>query len=258
MTYHSLQTRVEKRFRSGGLISGNYTWSKGISDSNQFSNPSQASTQDYLNLRADRSVVGGNTPNRAVIAYVLNLPFGKGQQFGSNVHGAAGAVISGWAVNGITTFQSGWPLALNSNGNFLTSNWGGGTLRPNYTPGCQKIPSGSPYQRVKSGQWFNTSCFTFPTSSSDPYGVTTFGNHVKLDDKIRQEGMDNWDFTASKTTTIHESMNLVFKAEFFNIFNHPLFNTPGTNLQGSRQGSFGQTTGTGAPRLMQLSLRLNF
>jgi hypothetical protein len=255
-TYHSLQTRVEKRFKTGGLISANYTWAKSISDTSVFGN-GEAQPQDYNNPKGERSVVSSNIPNRLVVDYVLNLPFGKGEQFASNVHGVAGAAISGWSVNGITTFQDGFPQALTSNGNTLNHAFGGGTPRPNYTAGCSKMGAGSPFQRYQKqvqtgqGQWFNAACFSAPADMG-------FGNQVKLDDKMRQQGMDNWDFTASKTTTVHESMNLVFKAEFFNAFNHPQFNAPGTNLQGSRQGGFGQLTGTNAPRLMQLSLRLNY
>lgn len=95
--------------------------------------------------------------------------------------GVADKLVSGWAVNRITTFQDGFPMGLNENNpNALTQCFGGGKLRPNYTPGCKKTLTGSALSKFKSGQWFNAACFT---DSSD----FEFGNEVRVDGALTSQ-----------------------------------------------------------------------
>jgi hypothetical protein len=81
-----------------------------------------------------------------------------------------------------------------------------------------------------------------------------FGNAPRNDDAVRSQFLDNFDFSAGKSTAIREGINLLFRAEFFNLFNHPVFGGGGAEL-GS--GGYDQAT-PGSQRLVQLSLRLNF
>ena len=68
---------------------------------------------------------------RFVSAFVYDLPFGKDQHFGGNVSGVVGALVSGWQVNGIVTFQSGYPLLFSQGSNNV--NLFNPTQRPNWT-----------------------------------------------------------------------------------------------------------------------------
>jgi len=148
-SYNALDVIAQKRFRAGGTLMASYTWSKSIGNTDDLIG-SKGYIQDFNNLHNERSIMGYNAPNRLVVNYVLDLPFGKGQKFGDGWSGVGGALASGWAFNGITTFQSGFPLAINDNssGNELTKNFGVGTLRPNVVPGCNKLISGSAVSRL--------------------------------------------------------------------------------------------------------------
>jgi hypothetical protein len=246
--YHSAQVNLEKRFRRGGSIVGAYTWSKLISDTDTITGwlepgGGAGGAQDNYNLRAERSLALYDTPHRAVVSYIVDLPFGKGQPFGSNVTGLADKLISGWGVNGIATFQSGNPLpisvAVNTNG------FGAGQ-RPNRTD--QSIGrDGSAQERI--GQWFNTAAFSLPGSFS-------FGNSSRTMPDMRSQGIANYDFTIFKNTSITESVRLQFRTEIFNLFNRVRFAYPGTAL-GNPQ--FGVISGQyNDPRLIQFALRLLF
>jgi hypothetical protein len=143
-----------------------------------------------------------------------------------------------------------------SGNNLLTSNFGAGQLRPNVVPGCNKKVGGSELARVNNGMWFNAACFVFPTSATDPTGLVTFGNESRVDSTLSGAGINNWDFSAVKSTKLWESVNLQFRAEFFNTFNRVQF-APPVAQQGSK--SIGTVNyQVNKPRQIQFSLRANF
>lgn len=266
--YRSLQVTTQKRFGSNGVFNANYSWSKNQANTDsanqQLENTAAARTghgiaglQDYYNTAADYSLITYDVTNRLILNYVLNLPFGKGQRYANNLGNVGTAFASGWSINGITTFQSGFPIFIQSSSpNFLTNNLGAGQLRPNAVAGCtKKIDAGS-QTKVLAGAWFNTSCFAKATSGSDPTGNLTFGNEPRVDPDIRADGIKNFDFSFQKSTPIFESSNFVFRAEFFNIMNRVQYNPP-VNTFGS--ANFGAIlTQRNNPRQIQLSARVNF
>jgi hypothetical protein len=206
-------------------------------------------------MRASYSLSSSDVPHRFIVSYVLNLPFGQGKKF-ANWGGVGGALVSGWAVNGFTTFQSGYPLALKATDNTLTTSFGAGTIRANYVNGCIKEYAGKAQDRlgkivggVTVGGWFNTACFTAP-------GTFRLGSVSRTDPQLRSHGANNWDLALAKTTKIKESLNLQFRAEFFNLFNRVRFSPPATVVNGTNYGKI--TAQANQPRLVQFSLRLNF
>jgi hypothetical protein len=154
-------------------------------------------------------------------------------------------VVSGWGINGISTFQSGAPLTFAVATN--NTNSYGGTPRPNVTAGCDKSVSGSAQARVNG--WFNTACFSAPPSFS-------FGSEARTDPNLRAAGVANWDFAAFKDTAIRERIALQFRAEVFNTFNRVQFSPPNTTVGSSTYGFV--TAQANNPRLVQLALRLKF
>lgn len=249
-SYNSVQVKFEKRFKSAGVLMTNYTWSKNLSNTDELSTQFEAGTsgkiQDYNNLWGEYSLSSHDVPHRLIASYVLSLPFGQGQKF-AQYGGVAGALVSGWAVNGITTFQSGYPLAFTATSNNLTTYFGAGTLRPNVVPNCDASISGSAQSRL--GKWFNTACFAAP-------GTYSLGNEARTDPKLRGPGANNWDFAVAKSNKITEQVKLQFRAEFFNLFNRVRFSPPATIVDGA---NFGKVTAQqNQPRLIQLSLRLTF
>jgi hypothetical protein len=256
--YHAMYVVGEKRFHSGGVLHANYGWSKSIGNADHLilqtetiSNSQSRALgfiQDFNNMRGERSLLSYDVRHRLVISYVLNLPFGKGQRF-LNYSGAANAVVSGWSANGITTFQAGFPLEMEYNGNLLTTNLGAGTLRPNFVPGCNKQTSGTRYQKILNNNWFNAACFTYA-------GDFAFGNESRVDSTMRAQGINNFDFAVSKATKIKDRADFLFRVEFFNLFNHPQFVPPGTIMAG---GGYNQITAQrNQPRLIQGGFRLDF
>ncbi len=250
--YHSLQATLVKRFRSGGTILGNYSWSKllGTADSlnPQVETHAGGVIQDYTNLRGERSYTSFDVPQRLVVSYILDLPVGKGKRFLSNADGTLNAVVSGWNASGINTFQSGFPLAITATNNIYNAVYGAGTIRPNRVPGCNPRNSiGYVAAALQQKPILNAACFTAPVQ---------FGNEPRTDGSLRTQGVDDWDFSLGKTTPITESVNVVFRAEAFNVLNRVQFGDPGL---GSATGTFGLlTTQANQPRSMQFSFRLNY
>jgi hypothetical protein len=179
------------------------------------------------------------------VSYVLDLPFGSGRKFMGNIGGAADKLVSGWGINGVYTFQSGFPLRLTTAMN-LTNSFGGGS-RPNVVPGCNQELSGSAQERLD--QWFNISCFAQPQAF-------TFGTEGRVDPRLRAHGMNNWDFALFKNTKITEGVGLQFRTEFFNLFNRVQFNFPGQALGNPQFGVVSSQVNN--PRLVQFALRLIF
>jgi hypothetical protein len=249
-SYNSLQIQVQKRFHQGGSILASYTWSKNIGNFDSSAGWLEASqlanVQNNNNLQQERAVSGFDVPHRLLVSYSYDLPFGKGRRFLSGVSGVSDKLISGWGINGISTFQEGFPLTLNTSSNPLSA-YGVGTLRPNYVPGCNIAESGSAQQKLDN--WFNTSCF------SQPVG-TSLGNLGRTVTAARMAGIANYDFSVFKGFSVTERINLQFRTEFFNIFNRAQFGPPAETLGNTNFGVVSSTLGT--PRLVQFSLRANF
>ena len=258
--YHGMTFRATKRFRGAGVLTGNWTWGRLISDADVV-DPNQTDQgiigyiQDFNNKGAERSLSTFAVRHRVNIVYSLGLPFGQGQKF-LNSGGIVNAIVGGWGVNGITTFQSGFPIPIEYSTNNLVQGYGFGTLRANYVPGCQKKTPGTRYERWLNGYngnttkaWFNSACFTNP----GPWGL---GNEPRVDSQLQYQGIDNWDFSVSKQTKIKERVDVIFRMEFFNLWNHTQFRGPGTVMAGSNYDKITAVAGT--QRLAQASLRVSF
>jgi len=251
-TYHALQIKAEKRFASGGTLLGSYTFSKVLADVETLtgwldSGTGVAGYQNVYNFRGEKSQSSFDSRQRLTVSYVYDLPIGKGKQFLAGVSGIADRFISGWGINGVTTFQKGFPLGITATPNNTGFNTG---LRPNVDAGCQKTIDGS--AQSKYLMWFNTSCFKAPA-------IYTFGNESRTDPTLRGPGIANYDFALFKKTAITERFNLEFRAEAFNVFNRVQFGNPNLAQTTAANNTFGQiTTQQNMPRLMQMALRLRF
>ena len=171
----------------------------------------------------------------------------------SDASGVVGKVVSGWGVDGVTTFQKGFPLPISdASGNGITQagfsqNF---TLRPDVVPGCNKS---APHTIVNGNNvvWFNTSCFVAPAE----WG---FGDESRVDATLRGAGINNWDFALFKTTNFgpENKLGLQFRTEFFNTFNRVQFAPPGGTLGSSTFGIVNSQLNN--PRLIQFALKFLF
>jgi hypothetical protein len=261
-TYNSLQATVTRRFAGGGTMLVAYTNAKLLTNTDTLTswleNPTGGvgQVQDWNNLKEEKSLSSQDVSQRLVISYVLDLPFGHGRRYAASFSGVADKVVSGWGIDGITTFQRGFPLKITWAGTATpleAANLGVSNVRPDVVPGCSKSAGGGHVTN-----WFNTSCFAAPPA----WG---FGSESRTDPTLRTPGIRNFDFAVFKRTTINERVGLEFRTEFFNLFNHPYFSPPGTGFDGTPTGNgFGQITstvqgGVASPeRLIQFALKLVF
>jgi len=262
-TYNSLQATLQKRFAGGGTLLAAYTWAKLLSNTDTITSwlepGGKGGVQDWNNLRGEKSLSSQNVPQHLIVSYVLDLPFGKNKALLSDLSPLANKFIGGWGVDGVTTFQSGFPININeADGN--GANYYGAGLRPNVVAGCQKAVGGSADSRVKNGLlgnngWINKACFNTTASLPAPY---TFGNEPRVDPTLKAQGIDNWDFAAFKHTTFgpDQKLGFEFRVEVFNTFNHVQFAPPSN---GAGPGNFGQITSQmNSPRLVQLAGKFVF
>jgi hypothetical protein len=249
--YHSMQLKVQKRFAGGAQVLAAYTVAKLIDNTNNEINwlgdaaPQWGDSNAY-NIRAERSLDGFDVPQRLVVSSVLDLPFGRGKKFAGDAGKLTNAVIGGWGVDTIITFQSGYPLSMGCGAGLLNSIPNAGCPRATRT-GTPHLTSGPIDARLK--QWFTTSNFSFTNNYS-------YGNDSRTEPNIRAQGEKNFDFALFKEAKLSEKFSGQFRVEFFNLFNRTQFSAPNTSV-GS--GSFGQVTSQyNLPRVIQVAARVNF
>jgi hypothetical protein len=252
-SYNALQVSYTRHFSHNGILQAAYTWGKLLSNTDNTSSFQDGQggfgvVQDNTNLRPEYSLSLQDLPNNLVINYGLDLPFGRGQMYLSNVGRVTDAIVGGWRVDGITIYRSGIPIALQAAGNGL-SQFGSGPIRPNYTPGCQRKFSGNPHSSSRATEWFNTSCFTQP-------GAYDFGNEGRVDPIMRSEAEGNWDFSINKIVGVKDRVKVKFSTEVFDLFNHAQFAIPNSNLSSPGFGRVGQQSNL--PRTIQFALRVSF
>ncbi len=263
-SYNSLQATVTRRFQGGGTMLVAYTNAKLMSNTDTLTSWLEGNTggvgsvQDWNNLAGERSLSSQDVSQRLVISYVLDLPFGHGKAFASGLTGLANGAVSGWGVDGITTFQRGFPLKISYTGTtpLEAAGLGVANVRPDVVAGCDEKAGGGHITN-----WFNTTCFSTPPA----WG---FGSESRVDPVLRGPGINNFDFAIFKRTKVSERLGIEFRTEFFNLFNHPYFNVPSTGFNGVATGpnssGFGTITstvqsGVASPeRLIQFALKVVF
>ena len=257
--YNSLQLKLEKRFAAGGTLLGSYTFSKLLTNAEYLTSWLDSTTtagyQDYNNLYGgEYSLSSFDSRQRLVASYVYELPVGKGRMFLSNLSGVANTLAAGWGVNGVTTFQQGYPLGLTTSPNNIGTYAYGGTERPDVVPSCAKKIGGSMFNRLggvgSAHDYYNTACFTIP---SNPF---QYGNESRTDPALRTPGIANYDFALYKNTPIHENLNFELRIEAFNLFNRVQFGSPNSVIGNPQMGQI--TTQLNLPRLLQVAGRFTF
>ncbi len=249
--YHSLETKLTRRFDAGLTFLAGYTWSKTI-DTGSGIRTLDGDTlfpQNSYCLRCERSLSIFDTRHRFVSSVLYELPFGKGKRYLNQA--VASAVLGGWELSSIVTISSGFPRTVSTGGALDRANIGRGADRPNTTGAPANLPRG---QRNPQ-RWFNTDAFVL-----EPAG--TFGNVGR--NTVIGPGILAWDFATLKNFRFTESKELQFRFEAFNFPNHPIWGDPDAcgcfNAQtGLPSLSFGTITSTRRPmRELQFGLKFIF
>jgi len=236
--YDALQVKAEKRMSHGLLFLASYTFAKYLDM--QTSTAGDGLINQY-NWALNKGLSANDVRNRLVISGIWEIPVGRGKAFGSHLDKLTDAAVGGWGVQFITTFQTGNPADIKSN---ISNNQGGGTNKPN-----QLCNPNLPKSQRTIAQFFNKACFV-------PQAFGTIGNAAR--DPVLGPGINNWDLSVFKKFNLlsEDRMNLEFRGEFFNAWNHTQFQAPDTWTIPS--ANFGVITTALTPREIQFGLRLTF
>ena len=286
--YHGAILQVRRRLEQGLDFGLSYTFSKSIDNMSVdpvaatsgggLGNNSRTPT-DVRNFALDRSVSDFDNTHVLVINSRYELPFGKGRRFFSNVPGALNQLLGDWSLTGIYTYQSGEPYTINSGA--ATANF---TIAGKQTRADLRGPLPQSQLQFVPGV---TGPVVFDVTDRDSnncrqvVGTNSFfcipepGGFGMGRNALRGPGFWNFDFGILKRFNITERVNIQFRAEMFNAFNHPNFENPRNATEGSptvTSSLFGQTCcvtssvpasttiiATGEPnRVIQFALKVQF
>lgn len=241
--YNSFQAYLDKRFTHGLQLTAAYTFSKSFDEASSFEgilNP--------VDPARSRSLSTFDARHRIVLSYYWELPK-------SHFSGVAGQVLNGWALSGITTFQTGFPIRITSSAdNELMYSFD--FELPGEPDQLKAFKTQKPQSTCYSGlcnYYFDPSTFTEDTTI-DPSLFGRIGNAPRT--ICCGPHISNTDFAVLKTFKISETKRIDFRGELFNIFNHTQFYNPDGNSSDGTQ--FGQVVQARDPRLVQFALKLFF
>jgi hypothetical protein len=259
-TFHGMTVRFERRFTNGLSFLSSYAWSKSIDDGSGISTGSDSSgnAQNVRNLRAERAVSDFDVTHRWVLSYVWDLPFGKGMKFTTD-NPALNFLVSGWQMTGILTLQTGRPFTVVTGVD--QSATGQNADRPNIIGDWRVANPGpnrwfNPCTRLANGTLRN--CASGDTPAWQQNAAGTFGNAGR--NILRGDGLKNFDLGIGRFFSLTERQRLQFRAEVFNLSNHPNFFFPTASLQSGVFGTISRAAnnGTGAQRQIQLAVKYIF
>jgi hypothetical protein len=249
--YNALEMMLQKRFSHGLQFQAAYTFSKSIDDGSTFEE-----TLDPFNSRASRALSLFNSKQRFVVSYDWELPITKHQGF-------AGKALNDWEVSGITQFQSGFPIRLNTEDDteLINSLFFLGTEAPSLVAPFQKLDPRKTYTSLgltTPGYWFNPNDFaTAATPNGAPVPPLGSFNNGTQRTICCGPGLIDWDFSIHKKIPLSETRYVQFRAEIFNVFNHTNYSNPDGGFSDGPT-EFGKITTAGDPRLLQFALKYFF
>jgi len=247
-TYHGLQFEVNRRFAKGLSYGVAYTYSKTM-DNN--SGPRDGFI-DVYNQGLNWGKSGNDVRHISINNIIWEMPF-----FNKSSNKLAKGVLGGWQVSGTVQFQTGAPITVGNGDDYLgIGSTNGKPWNLNGTPNrplqfSDRNAAGN-FTGVTT-QWFETTVGGSAWATRPANG--TLPNQNRNSISFNNVGFQNWNGAAFKSFNITESQFVQFRAEFFNLPNHPNWNGVDTN---PTSATFGKVTGKGSERNIQLSLRYSF
>jgi hypothetical protein len=225
--FDSMNVRLEKRFSRGYTVVANYTWSKFLEATNLLN----AGDADPSKVISDQDF-----PHHVSVTSIFELPLGKGRKYLSTAPRFVNALVGGWQISPVYTYQSG--QAINFGNVIITGD-------------LKSIPLSSGERTVD--RWFNTNAFNRNNAEQLANNLRTVSQRFS---GIRADGYNYWDISALKNTQIRESVMLEFRFEALNALNQVNLAAPNAIPNNT---AFGQVTAQlNVPRHMQMTLRLQF
>jgi hypothetical protein len=238
--YNGLQISLEKNFSHGLMFQASYTLSKTIDQGASFENE-----LNPIDPRATRGLSLLDAKHRFVFSPVWELPIPKKEGF-------AGKVANGWQLSAIITYQSGFPIRMQTQDDAeLQSSYFFEDANTPYVTGTVHFLNPKTTGSVTTAN--GTANFWFDTSNIADPAPGTFGNLPHS--LCCGPALSNTDLVIAKRTPINERWTTEFRAEFYNAWNHTEFTNPDGNFSDS---TFGQVLKTRDPRVMQFALKVMF
>ena len=272
--YNGLVVIAKYQDRRGFFMQSSYTLGKSLDYNSSYfgSNNLLGETGapvDSRNLRVEHGPSAFDVRHRFNLVYVIALPVGPGHRVLGWNNSFSRLLFGQWQISGVTTLQSGYPFTVvtggvDSSGFNQASNSGLSPAAGDRPDLAKPVPL--PQNNRNSDAAFDRTWFTPALAGR----VGTSGRN-----QYYGPGLQNYDFAVAKDfamwTKLGEQTRLQFRADFFNLFNHPNFANPVSDLSNASFGKITQTLGTasapsigttggaiGGPRLIQLSLRIRF
>jgi hypothetical protein len=241
--YNAFNTKLEHRGRSA-LLTFAYTWAKSTDTKSAAAGIGATGYngwQGFLNNHdpeRDYGLSDFDVDHRLVGSFVYNLPIGRGERLAGDATGVKNAVIGGWQLNGIYTWQRGFPITIQA------ADLGG--LNDAFGTNRADLVGDPDVGKRTINQWFNTAAFAQPAAGA-------FGSSKR--NILRGPGLNNLDLAAFKNFDVWRGTRVQFRLESFNALNHTQFSGVSTNLTSS---NFGVVTSARPGRINQLGLKFIF
>jgi hypothetical protein len=265
--YHSFQASLNRRLSHGLQFLVSYTYSHSIDNTSGFENSSFGTfggefggfstiraSNPYCFASCNRASSIYDARHRLVISYYYTIPGLQRNQLLSRL-------TNGFAIGGVTTFQTGFPLDVADLGG-LSGGCGNGDF--SCWDGPNQVGPVHYLNPHTTGMWFDPSAFArvacdpangCPSSGVSPASVAAYGNAPR--NVLQGPGFNNWDLDVIKDTQITEGKKLELRIEFYNLFNHPTFD-PNSVVTDISAGNFGAVTAARHPRRIQLAAKVYF
>jgi hypothetical protein len=253
MTYNALQAVLKKTFSNGLEGQVSYTYSKCMTNSSGYygswggqTTPASPYWQNMYDMAAEWGPCYYDVTHQLTSYAVYDLPFGHGRHFGKDMNPIENAVVGNWTVSPIWTWHGGFPITV-SDGDFSGTGSQGGRAD------CLGQPKYLKKYTSAGVQWFDPSVYANPANG-------TFGTCGVAG--VRGPGLNDVDMSLQKNFPITEAKSIQFRAEFINLFNHPVFNSPSGGCSGAAgtpcANGLGLITSSQLERNIQFALKFIF
>lgn len=255
---------IQLRKRATGVWGGNFSYTYSRLKDNQFGQGNYYSTAP--GLQDNYTVVPGSStydpdqeygrslldsPHKIVLAPTFNLPFGEGHKYLSS--GVAGAILGGWSITPVATFNSGFPIGVSQNVSG-THTLFGGTQRPNLVPGVDPLTPGNITDRIREN---TTDNLYLNKAAFEASALNTFGNAPRVLPGVYSPWRNNVDLSVSKNIQATSTVSASLRLEVLNLLNLVQWAAPASGVFGN--SSFGQITNqANNMRMVQLTARIQF
>jgi hypothetical protein len=256
VNYSGMTAKLTKQFNHGYSFMASYSWSKALDDGSAAGDHGGAvgDPQTITNMPAGYGPAGFNVPQRLVVNWVWNLPYGRGRAYLNN-NGLTSRIAGGWEFDGIATVQSGLPFTV---GNFSGS-------CPNGATNCWPDVVGplKPAHQTYAN-WYNASAFAVPcqvqNSANGACTVPAYRYGTASRGMLRGPQTVNFDLSVARNFHLFRSLDMLFRVDAFDALNHPPLGFPNLSINPNNPaGSSTAITTTYADnRDLQGSIKLTF